>query len=83
MLVFGESGLATKAAVSTRQLDGASTISTQSTYLRSHVGSWQMYGRLPVWIRRWRAKLDDYERSVNAQTFQNARGKKKKKGAYV
>lgn len=30
------------------------------TYLRSHVGCWQIYGRLPVWILRWRARLDDW-----------------------
>ena len=34
-------------------------ITIVATYLRSQVGSWQMYGRLPVCIRRWRAKLDD------------------------
>lgn len=45
------------------------TGATVAKYLRSHAGSWQIYGRFPVWILLWRAKLDDYATLAKAIQF--------------
>lgn len=48
MLVFGEGGLAAETART--QIVSLLTLHLESVhaYLRSQVGSWQIYGRLPV-----------------------------------